>query len=211
MAFLTSGGYSSFTGVVAGQLDPWPSNVAPGTACVAPVANAGGPYTVSSGGTVTLGATSSGTAPTFAWTPLAALSGSLSNASIPDPVYTAPVVSTTKVVNVSVTATNACGTNTSATKTITVNPSGKPIVKAATASVHRAFARHVHGRCGAADRHPEDRWGDVDFDGERADHHQRRQQPDARHGGSSVGCIRCGRHTVQRQRDGSQQSCSSCR
>ena len=128
MPFLTPGGYSSFTGVVAGQLDPWPSNVVPGATCVAPVANAGGPYTVSSGGTVTLAATSSGSAPTFSWSALAAASGSLSNANIPSPVYTAPVVSTTKVVTVSVTATNACGTNTSATTTITVNPSGSPTV-----------------------------------------------------------------------------------
>ncbi len=47
--FLTPGGYSSFTGVVAGQLDPWPSNIVPAAPCVAPVANAGGPYTVASG------------------------------------------------------------------------------------------------------------------------------------------------------------------
>ena len=128
LPFLSPGGYSSFTGVVARQLDPWPSNIVPLAPCVAPVANAGGPYTVASGGTVTLGATSSGTTPTFAWAPLAALSGSLSNANIANPVYTAPVVSTTKVVNVSVTATNACGTNTSATKTITVNPALAPVV-----------------------------------------------------------------------------------
>lgn len=53
--FLTKGGYPSSPGVVAGVLKPWPSNILPATACTAPVANAGGPYTVASLGTVTLG------------------------------------------------------------------------------------------------------------------------------------------------------------
>ena len=80
---------------------------------------------------MTLAGTSTGTTPTFTWTPLAAGSGTFSNPTIANPVYTAPVVAgANKVVNVSVTATNACGTSTSAISTITVTASLAPIVGA---------------------------------------------------------------------------------
>jgi len=121
MPFLAQGGYSSFTGVVAGVLDPWPSSIPPAEVCVAPVANAGGPYTVGSGGTVTLAATSTGTHPGFVWTPPAAGSGTLSSLVAANPVYTAPVTSTAKVVTLTLTVSNGCGSDT---KTATVNVVG---------------------------------------------------------------------------------------
>ena len=53
--FLAQGGYASFTGVQAGVLKPWPSNVIPAAqVCVTPPTIAGAPYSVASGGTITL-------------------------------------------------------------------------------------------------------------------------------------------------------------
>lgn len=114
--FLSGGGYSSVSGVVAGQLNPWPGVIMPPVPCVAPVASAGGPYNVGSGATVTLAASSTGTNPTFAWT--AAPAGSLSALNIPNPVFLAPTAG--GPVTLSLTVTNACG---SSTKTATVNVS----------------------------------------------------------------------------------------
>ena len=109
--FLALGGYTSFTGVVAGQLNLWPSNSVPAPVCVSPVASAGGPYTVASGGTVTLAGSSTGTAPlTFAWA--APAQGTLSDPAIAGPVYTAPFVTVDTPVNLSLTATNGCGAST---------------------------------------------------------------------------------------------------
>src|SRR5689334_7775516 len=66
--FLAQGGYTFAAGTQVGQLNPWPSNVTPAPACTPAIANAGGPYTVASGGTVTLAGSSPGTSPvTFAW------------------------------------------------------------------------------------------------------------------------------------------------
>ncbi len=121
--FLAKGGYASSLGTIVGVLNPWPSNILPGGACQVPVANAGGPYTVASGGTVTLAATSTGTAPTFAWT--APVSGSLSNLAIANPVFTAPVGA--QSVPLSLKVTNACGTST-ATTSVTVNGATLPTV-----------------------------------------------------------------------------------
>lgn len=95
----------------------------------APVASAGGPYTVASGGTVTLAGSATGTTPmTFAWT---ASAGTLSDPTIANPVYTAPIVATTTTVNLSLTATNSVGSNT-ATTTVTVNAAGAPTANAVT-------------------------------------------------------------------------------
>jgi hypothetical protein len=121
MPFLAQGGYTSFTGVVAGVLNPWPSSIAPPVVCVAPVANAGGPYTVGSGGTVPLAATSTGTNPGFLWTAPAAGSGSLSSLVGATPVYTAPVTNVLKTVTLTLTVSNGCG---SSIKTATVNVLG---------------------------------------------------------------------------------------
>jgi hypothetical protein len=88
---------------------------------MAPVANAGGPYTVSSAGTTTLSGSATGTTPiTYLWSASPAL-GSFSNPNIPNPVYTAPAVSTSTVITLSLKATNSAGSHTAST-TITVNP-----------------------------------------------------------------------------------------
>jgi hypothetical protein len=131
MPFLASGGYSSFTGVVGGQLNPWPSNVVPPVVCIAPVAHAGGPYTVGSGGTVTLAASNTGTNPVYAWTsPAPPLTdGTIAPLNSPTPTYTAPVTSTAKVVTLSLNVSNGCGTSNS-TATVLVNGAVAPTVTA---------------------------------------------------------------------------------
>ena len=121
--FLARGGYSSAAGTRAAQLNPWPSSVLPGGACIAPVANAGGPYTVASGGVVTLAGSATGTTPTFAWT---AGSGTLSSATIANPNFTAPA-SGVPPVPLTLTATNACGTSLAST-TVTINTPTAPTV-----------------------------------------------------------------------------------
>ncbi len=86
---------------------------------VAPVANAGGPYTVSSAGTTTLNGSASGSTPiTYLWS---ASAGTISNPAIANPVYTAPAVTTSTIISLMLTATNAAGPH-SASTTITVNP-----------------------------------------------------------------------------------------
>lgn len=85
----------------------------------APVANAGGPYSAGSPGTVTLVGSATGTAPvTYLWT---AGAGTFSDPTVLNPVYTAPAVGTKTVVTVTLTATNVAGSNASST-TITVTP-----------------------------------------------------------------------------------------
>jgi hypothetical protein len=127
--FLAQGGYASGPGTLVGQLNPWPSNVAPPPPCTV-TANAGGPYTVPSGGTVTLAGsattTGSGTV-TFSWAPPPV--GTLSNLNIANPVYTAPAVLAPTPVPLSLTAT--CNTSSSTSGgTVTINPPGAPTVNA---------------------------------------------------------------------------------
>jgi hypothetical protein len=127
--FLAQGGYTSGPGTLVGQLNPWPSNVAPPPPCTV-TANAGGPYTVPSGGTVTLAgsATTTGTGTvTFSWAPPPV--GTLSNLNIANPVYTAPAVLAVTPVPLSLTAT--CNTSSSTSGgTVTINPPGAPTVNA---------------------------------------------------------------------------------
>lgn len=126
MDFLTKGGYTSAAGTIVGQLNPWPSNIIPSAACNAPVAKAGGSYTVASGGTVSLLGSATGTTPiTLTWTVPAI--GTLSSTSSATPVYTAPVVAVNTVVNLAVTATNACGSNTGGS-TVTINAPSAPTI-----------------------------------------------------------------------------------
>jgi len=128
--FLAHGGYTSVPGTLVGQLNPWPSNIVPPPTCTAVAANSGGPYTVASGGTVTLAGSATGTAPiTFSWGPPPV--GTLSNPSIANPVYTAPVVAVATVVPVTLTATNCSGASVSTSSTtITINAPGAPTVNA---------------------------------------------------------------------------------
>ena len=124
--FLAKGGYTSSAGTLVGVLNPWPNDIAPPTGCTAPTANAGGPYTVASGGTVMLGATAAGTAPfTFLWT--TPTLGTLSDPTLADPVYTAPFVATQTTENLQVTVTN-CGGSSIASTTVTINAAGAPTV-----------------------------------------------------------------------------------
>src|SRR4029079_15369081 len=127
--FLAAGGYTSFTGVVAGQLNPWPGIPTPPPVCIAPVANAGGPYTVGSGGTVTLAASSTGTSPTYTWTAPASavLDGTLAPVTSPNPIYTAPVTSTPKAQQLPLTVSNACGSS-NVTSTVNVSAAAAPTV-----------------------------------------------------------------------------------
>ena len=128
--FLAHGGYTSGPGTLVGQLNPWPSNIVPPPTCTAVAANAGGPYTVASGGTVTLAGTATGTSPiTFSWTPPAV--GTLSNTSIANPVYTAPIVAVATVVPLTLTATNCAGASSSVVgTTVTINAPTAPTVNA---------------------------------------------------------------------------------
>lgn len=125
--FLAQGGYSSSTGTIAGQLDPWPSNITPIPACAPPAANAGGPYAVASSGTVGLIGTSAGTGPfTWAWT---ASAGTLSDPTLQSPNFTAPAVAVATSVNLTLTVTNSCGAST-ATSTVAVSAALAPTVNA---------------------------------------------------------------------------------
>ena len=124
MNFLALGGYTSAAGTVVGQLNPFPDVAGVAPACVPPVASTGGPYTVASGGSLTLAGSSTGTAPfSFVWSTPAA--GALSNAAISNPVFSAPVAAGPIALALSVT--NACGTST-ANGTVTVNGAAAPTV-----------------------------------------------------------------------------------
>jgi hypothetical protein len=126
MPFLAQGGYASALGTMAGQLFPWPGSSVPAAACTGAVALAGGPYSVPSGGTVTLSGSATGTAPvSFSWA--APAQGTLSSLTIAGPVYTAPIVAAQTVVALSLTATNSCGTSVS-NATVTINAPLAPTV-----------------------------------------------------------------------------------
>ena len=122
--FLAKGGYSSSTGVFApSRLDPWPSDIIPASTCTPPTASAGGPYTVATGGSITLVGSATGTGSfAYAWT---AASGTFSDPTIASPVFSS--VGAVSPVSVSLTVTNACGTSTSTTN-VTINAPLSPTV-----------------------------------------------------------------------------------
>jgi hypothetical protein len=122
--FLRKGGYASSAGTVVGQLNPWPGAQAPAPDCVEPVANAGGPYAVTTGGKITLTGSATGTAPiTYQWS---AAAGAVASPAAASSAYTAPA--TAQTVPLSLTATNACGTSTSST-TVVVSAPTTPTVE----------------------------------------------------------------------------------
>ncbi|HSM86283.1 MAG TPA: hypothetical protein VLT16_09035 [Candidatus Limnocylindrales bacterium] len=124
--FLARGGYTSSAGTLAGILNPWPNDVAPPAGCTAPTPSAGGPYTVASGGTITLNASATGTSPfTFLWSTPA--QGTLSDPTIANPVYSAPIVATQTTAALQVGVTN-CGGFASAGTTVTINAAAAPTV-----------------------------------------------------------------------------------
>lgn len=126
--FLAAGGYTSSTGTLVKVLDPWPSSTPPPPppCTVAPVAVTGGPYTASSGGSITLNgsAVTSDTPVTFLWT---AAAGSFNNPNIANPVYTAPTVGVLTNVALTLTVTTCGGTGSSGT-IVTVNGASAPTV-----------------------------------------------------------------------------------
>ena len=118
--FLAAGGYTSALGTQVGQLNPWPSNVQPGPTCATPVVSAGTPDTVSSGLTLAVTGSATGTAPlTFSWA--APALGTLAPLNAASTVFTAPVVAANTAVNLVLTVSNSCG-SASATKQVTVTP-----------------------------------------------------------------------------------------
>jgi len=130
--FLAKGGYTSSAGTLAGQLDPWPDSTVPAPACTAPVANAGGPYTVAFGGTVQLNGNATGTAPvTFLWSN-ANNDGVLGNANLANATWTATCGVGVSCLpgtphTLTLTATNSCGTN-SASAVVTIDTANAPTV-----------------------------------------------------------------------------------
>jgi hypothetical protein len=144
--FLAFGGYSSFTGVIAGVLNPWPSNVPP-PARVCAVPNTGGPYAVANGGTINLsGSVNAGaTSPVLlSWTAGLApsttnLNGALTNPTTTTPIFSAvglaPTVGLDGILgtaddnnyNLTFTASNVCGAASAAT-TIVVQPAPPPTI-----------------------------------------------------------------------------------
>jgi hypothetical protein len=135
MPFLANGGYSSLTGVVACQLNPWPSNVVPvpsgpcaSAAPIAPVANAGVNQTVASGAAVTLTGSASGKpTPTFLWAQTGGPAVGIINFDKAIASFTAPFVVAPTTLTFTLTATNIAGSNT-ASVTVTINAAGPPSV-----------------------------------------------------------------------------------
>jgi hypothetical protein len=128
--FLTQGGYVSNLGTMVKQLNPWPSNVIPTPACVAPVANPGGPYTVAANGTITLNGSATGTQVSLNWT-VASGGGTITNPTLGAATYSA--VGATSPVTLTLTATSGCGATSSvASATVTVNAVGTPTVNHVT-------------------------------------------------------------------------------
>lgn len=146
--FLACGGYTSagdpsanpaVAGTLAGVLNPWPSNVAPGACagqCNAATPSAtASPATAAANTLVTLTATSGGTAPiTFAFAqdpadvPQVALTVAGNQAT-----FTAPGVAVTTTLHFTVTATN-CGGAVTASVTVTINGAAAPTVSFAPAA-----------------------------------------------------------------------------
>jgi hypothetical protein len=136
--FLAYGGYQSNSGVQAGVLSPWPSNVTPPpVVCAAPTLN-GAPYTVVSGGSVTLSGsiTAGATSPvTVAWTAGTGLFGTptgnnlaaaLTGANTTTPTFNASGLAA-GAYNVNLTVSNICGVQT-VSSTVTVQGAPPPTI-----------------------------------------------------------------------------------
>jgi hypothetical protein len=118
--FLAHGGYRSSTGVVAGQLKPWPASQLPAS-CTAPVVSAGSNMTVTSGTkNVQLSGSASGTGPfTYEW--LAPQGIVLSpSASVANPTFDAPTVSANNSFLFTLNVTGCNGQKATASVTVTV-------------------------------------------------------------------------------------------
>ncbi|NUQ32473.1 MAG: hypothetical protein HOP99_06605 [Dermatophilaceae bacterium] len=132
--FLAYGGYTSLTGVRAGVLDPWPSDVAPpAVVCATPTLN-GAPFSVANGGSVQLSGSipAGSSAPvTLQWTAGTTvggtnLDGALTGASTTTPTFNASGLAAGDY-NVRFTASNPCGVAFVDT-TVTVAAAPKPTI-----------------------------------------------------------------------------------
>ena len=120
MPFLAQGGYKSSTGVVAGQLKPWPSSTLPAS-CAPPVASAGTNMTVASGAkNVPLSGSASGSGPlAYEWTAPQGIVLSPS-ASVANPTFDAPTVVATNTFLFTLNVTGCNGQKSTAAVTVTV-------------------------------------------------------------------------------------------
>ncbi len=132
--FLAKGGYTSSGGTLARQLNPWPSSNPPTPACNPPVANTGGPYTVAFGGSVQLAGSATGDTPftTIQWSVNNSLDGSITPLTGSfTPTYSAQCTNGPCVAGIahqiSLTVSNACGSNTAST-TVFINQANAPTV-----------------------------------------------------------------------------------
>ncbi|GAA2499337.1 PKD domain-containing protein [Terrabacter carboxydivorans] len=132
--FLAYGGYSSLTGVKAGVLSPWPSNVpAPAVVCATPTIN-GAPYSVASGASIPLSGsvTSGASSPvTLQWTAGTTPGGTDLNGALTGATTTTPTFKATGLAagtyNLTFTVSNPCGVASTAT-TITVQAAPPPTI-----------------------------------------------------------------------------------
>jgi hypothetical protein len=133
--FLVFGGYSSFTGVIAGVLNPWPSNVSPPSrVCATPTIN--GPFSVANGASIQLSGSvnANATSPVaLAWTAGTTLGGTDLNAALTNATTTTPTFNATGLApgpyNVRLTASNVCG-SAFVDSTITVAAAPAPTINA---------------------------------------------------------------------------------
>jgi hypothetical protein len=132
--FLAFGGYASLTGVQAGVLSPWPSNVpAPAFVCATPTIN-GAPYAVANGGSLKLSGsvTPNATLPlTVQWTAGTTAGGTDLNGALTGATTTTPTFNATGLAPgqyfLSMIADNPCGATTAST-TITVQAAPAPSI-----------------------------------------------------------------------------------
>ena len=132
--FMAYGGYASITGVLAGVLNPWPSNVpAPAFVCATPTI-IGAPYGVPSGGSITLSgnvAAGASTPLTLQWTAGTTLGGTNLNGALAGATTTTPTFNATglaaKTYFLSFTTSNVCGVATTST-TIVVSGAPAPTI-----------------------------------------------------------------------------------
>ena len=130
--FLAYGGYASFTGVQAGVLKPWPSNIpAPQRVCATPTIQ-GAPYSVATGTSINLSGSVTANASTplqLSWTAGTAaagtnLNGALTNATTSTPTFNAAGLAAGTYF-LTFSTFNICGVASAAT-TITVVAAAPP-------------------------------------------------------------------------------------
>jgi len=120
MPFLAQGGYRSSTGVVAGQLKPWPASKLPAS-CTPPVASAGANFSVASGAkNVPLTGSASGSGElTYEWVAPQGIVLSPS-ASVANPTFNAPTVTANNTFLFTLNVTGCNGQKSTAAVTVTV-------------------------------------------------------------------------------------------